>query len=198
MKSITAGVVIGLGGLCYLSVDDKTVGAFLFSMGLLSVLIFGLDLYTGWVCRLEKYKKPVFMIGVLLGNFIGAFIIGAMSCYKYGAVSEAWALCVAKLDKGDAEWFVMSVFCGIFIAVAVYAWLEARSYLVVVLAVMGFILSGSEHVIADMYYFTTARMIFEFDVLLRLLVCATGNMIGGAIIGILFEFCKGQVIKYEK
>lgn len=189
MKAITSGIVIGLGGLCYLSVEDKTVGAFLFFIGLLSVLIFKLDLYTGWVCRLNKYEKPLSMAGVLIGNFAGAFIIGVMCRFKQAAAAQAWAVCVTKLDKEWAEWFVMSLFCGAFIAIAVYGWEKMNSYLIVVLAVMGFILSGSEHVIADIYYFTTAGIVFEQDVLTKLFQCAVGNLFGGLAVGGLITLC---------
>ena len=47
LKSFLAGVAIALGGYVYLSCENKYVGAFLFSVGLLTVLYFGLNLYTG-------------------------------------------------------------------------------------------------------------------------------------------------------
>lgn len=49
-NGIYAGMVIGLGGYIYLLSSDKIIGSFLFSLGLLSVLMFDLDLYTGKVC----------------------------------------------------------------------------------------------------------------------------------------------------
>ena len=194
IKSLTAGICIGLGGTCYLSVEDKTVGAFLFSIGLLSILIFKLDLYTGWVCRLDKYEKPLSMAGVFVGNFAGAFIIGVMCRFKQAAITQAWAVCSVKLDKELAEWLVMSLFCGAFIAIAVYGWEKMNSYLIVVLAVMGFILSGSEHVIADIYYFTAAGIVFEQDVLTKLFQCAVGNLFGGLAVGGLITLCEKKEI----
>ena len=195
IKSITSGICIGLGGLCFLSVEDKTVGAFLFSIGLLSILIFKLDLYTGWVCKPNKYEKPLNMAGVFIGNFAGAFMIGVLCRFKQAAITQAWAVCMAKLDKGWAEWFVMSLFCGAFIAIAVYGWEKMNSYLIVVLAVMGFILSGSEHVIADIYYFTVAGIVFEQDVLTKLFQCAVGNMFGGLVLGGLITLCDNKEIE---
>lgn len=52
-RSIAAGVCIGIGCIAYLSVDNRYVGAFLFSIGLMAVCVFRLNLFTGKVCYLE-------------------------------------------------------------------------------------------------------------------------------------------------
>ena len=48
--AVLAGISIGLGGLVFLSVDDRVIGAALFTIGLFTVCTFGLNLYTGKVC----------------------------------------------------------------------------------------------------------------------------------------------------
>ena len=47
IKSIFAGIMIGIAGTVYLRVDNNTVGAFLFSIGLLVICMYGMNLYTG-------------------------------------------------------------------------------------------------------------------------------------------------------
>ena len=186
MRSIGAGICIGLGGLCYLSVSDNTLGALLFSIGLLSVLIFQFHLYTGWVCYSFRYKRPISLLGVLIGNFLGAMIIGLMTRYNPELLDTIWNICGDKLDKSWPSWFVASIFCGAFIAIAVISWGFTRnfpSYFTVILSIMGFILTGSEHVVADMYYFSAGLILDNIEVWYRLLVCAIGNMIGGFIVG---------------
>ena len=54
LKSFLAGVAIALGGYVYLSCENKYVGAFLFSVGLLTVLYFGLNR----AHRLCFFSKP--------------------------------------------------------------------------------------------------------------------------------------------
>ena len=47
MKSILGGLCIGLGCLIYCSVPDHTLGALLFSCGLLAIRLMKYDLFTG-------------------------------------------------------------------------------------------------------------------------------------------------------
>lgn len=46
-KAVIAGMAISLGCWMFLAVPDKTIGALLFSCGLLSVRIYKLNLFTG-------------------------------------------------------------------------------------------------------------------------------------------------------
>lgn len=56
-KAILAGACISLGCIVFASVDAPALGAFLFSLGLLCVCIYGLPLYTGKVGLLAAYGK---------------------------------------------------------------------------------------------------------------------------------------------
>lgn len=194
MKSIGAGIVIGLGGMCFVSIENNVIGSFLFSIGLLAVLIFQFDLYTGWVCKLENYKHPMMLIITLMGNYIGASVIGYLR-WSPILVSKAADICFNKLNKDSVEWFIMSIFCGAFIAIAVYGWdhlLDSRSYWIVIMAVMGFILTGSEHVVANIYYFSAAKMLIDSSIAFKLILCAFGNMIGGLAVGGMITLSKQE------
>ena len=187
MNSLLAGVLIGLGGFAFISVGGGIQGALLFSLGLLSVLILKADLYTGWVCRPERYniKMPL----VLIGNALGAIMLGIISS---GIIDPEFVstVCANKLSHSVAHWFIASVFCGIFIGVAVRSWDKKQSELLTIFCVMGFILTGSEHVVADIYYFSAALM-FNFDVLLKICVAALGNMTGGYLVLSLIDSNRG-------
>ena len=65
--SLLAGVSIGLGGVIFLQCENRNLGAFLFSIGLFTVLVFGLDLYTGKVCFTEQYKTPKRLLQIWIG-----------------------------------------------------------------------------------------------------------------------------------
>ena len=47
IKSIFAGVMIGIAGTVFLRVDNNIIGSFLFSIGLLVICMYGMNLYTG-------------------------------------------------------------------------------------------------------------------------------------------------------
>ena len=49
IKSIFAGVMIGIAGTVFLRVDNNIIGSFLFSIGLLVICMYGMNLYTGKV-----------------------------------------------------------------------------------------------------------------------------------------------------
>lgn len=193
-KAYLAGLLIGLGGLVYLSVENKVIGSFLFSLGLVGVLVLSADLYTGWVSKPWKYKNPAQMLEVFIMNYMGALTIAVLTWTKPQIVEAAKILANNKLDTNLIQWFVSSVICGFFIAIAVRGWdalqigLEKVEpcYLLVVLGVMGFICCGSDHVIADIYYFSAGMMI-NAQSIFRIFLCAFGNMIGGLVIGLLLK-----------
>ena len=47
IKSILAGIMIGIGGTIYLSLDNKIVGSILFAIGLFVIVVYSFNLYTG-------------------------------------------------------------------------------------------------------------------------------------------------------
>ena len=58
-KSIAAGAAIGIGSTIFLSVENKIVGALLFSLGLFLVCSFGMFLFTGKIGYVISNKnKP--------------------------------------------------------------------------------------------------------------------------------------------
>lgn len=47
LKGVYAGIMIAIGEVAYLVIPNKVVGAFIFSVGLLTVCMYGMNLYTG-------------------------------------------------------------------------------------------------------------------------------------------------------
>ena len=52
VSAVYSGLCIGIGGMVYLNCENKVVGAFMFCIGLLTILLFGFNLYTGRISRL--------------------------------------------------------------------------------------------------------------------------------------------------
>ena len=189
LRAILAGIAIGLGGCIFMGMvtsEYKWVGAILFSIGLFTVFTFRLDLYTGKVGYAVE-NKPSYLVDlvvIILGNFVGALIIGQMI-----PMPEAAEVLIvdAKLG-GDIDWwrvFCKGVFCGMLMFIAADYYKTQKKYLATFVCVPVFILAGFEHSIADMFYFCASGT-FTLDAFLFILVVIVGNAVGG----ILIPLCK--------
>jgi len=190
IKSILAGIMIGIGGTIYLSLDNKTVGSILFAIGLFIIVVYSFNLYTGKIGYLinnfnKKYIRE--LIITLTGNFIGTFFVGFILRYTriYNMISEkAKTLADIKLNDTLISILILSFFCGILMYLAVNTYKEVKDigkYLAVFLGVIVFILCGFEHCIANMYYFSVSST-WSLNTLLYLLVMILGNSLGGILI----------------
>ena len=188
--SIHSGLCIGLGGTVYLSCDNKILGSFLFGLGLFTILNFGFNLFTGKVGYFVNNKPSYWgFLGIVwLGNFIGTFLFARMiALSRYGAAlqAKASALCLVKNGDSIVSLLVLGIFCGMlmFIAADGYKNIENQvgKLVAVFLPVMVFILSGFEHCIADMFYFSLAGD-FSTLMLKSLVVITVGISIGGGLI----------------
>ncbi len=182
LKSVYAGLAIAMGGVIFLSCENKVVGSFLFSLGLISVLVFGFNLYTGKVCNVDFLKKPLTLLLIWVGNLVGAMIPVILTYNKLSEVATASA--ANRLSKPLYQAFLDGIFCGFCIAVAVKGYAKAEGigkFLIVVLGVMMFILAGAEHCVADMFYLVVGRG-EVLSTIVFLLVVTAGNTVGGALL----------------
>lgn len=189
-KSFLAGIMIAIGGTVFLSIENKVIGASLFSIGLFGVLIYNLNLYTGKIGYLItnlnlKYIKE--LIITLIGNFIGACSVGFILRYTriYDKIYEkSLMLANTKLNDNILSIFILSIFCGLLMYYAVNGFKKQTDfgkYLVVYLGVAVFILCGFEHCIANMYYFSVAD-IWSLKTLGYTGIMVLGNSVGSFII----------------
>lgn len=187
LSAVLAGLSIGFGGLVFLSVENRIIGAFLFAIGLFCVCTMGFHLFTGKVCYvLQNDKSYALSIPLIwLGNLVGTGLVaGAASLTRVGpAVQErAAALCAVKLGDSMVSLFFLGILCNIFIYIAVEGYRSnphpLGKYMALVLGVMVFILCGTEHCVADMFYFSMAGA-WSLRAVVCLLVITAGNAAGG-------------------
>ena len=191
IKGIIAGVMIAIGGIAYLSIPDKVVGSFIFSVGLFTVCVYGLNLYTGKIGYLVvnkiSYLWELFLS--LVGNFIGASTVGFLMNYtRIESLSEnALNISLAKLNDNILSIFILSMFCGILMYIAVNNYKkesnEIGKYVGIFMCVMAFILCGFEHCVANMFYFSFAG-VWTSEALLYMLIMISGNSVGAIIIAL--------------
>ena len=174
-KAIAAGVFIGMGCIAYLSCENKVIGAFLFAIGLCSVVIFGSKLLTGALCTSDDWGE----LGLVnLGNYVGVFVM-ALLARASGIIGEIDMS--ARVGRPFYENILRGIICEICIYIAVMGHKKSRKLLIVVLGVMAFILCGSEHCIADFFYIlmSSSGGVWYKEILFVLLV-TVGNIIGAA------------------
>lgn len=180
-RSVLAGCMIGLAGTVNLSVNNKFLGAFLFSFGLITILAQSLYLYTGKVGVLNLSCEWFLLPVIVLGNFVGTNIIAwGMRCTRFGeSLNQAAQVIVQnKLSDGWFSVLLLSIGCGVMMYLAVKGWMENTStWLIVILPVMIFILSGFEHSIANMFYFAMAGE-YSLKAFGYILIMLVGNAIG--------------------
>jgi formate transporter len=174
LLAIMAGLFIGLGFI-YCSVANvagagKIVGGLVFSVGLMLVVIFGADLFTGSAMTLVARASGKITWGQLLynwvvvyfGNLIGALLLVALVHFSGHAWQSGGAIAVFyinttahKLSYTFVEALFLGILCNLMVCLAVWMSLGGRSVLdkmLVCLFPVGlFIASGFEHSIANMF-----------------------------------------------
>lgn len=187
LKAIASGLGIGIGGTVYLSMENKVIGAVLFSVGLYTIVLNGLFLYTGkvgyFVEAKDKKKYTVLLMFTWLGNLVGTMLAAAaiLSTRVNGISKAAEEICKIKLADTPISIFILSVFCGILMYVAVDGFREKGNPLILFFCVTVFILCGFEHCIANMFYFSLAGA-WSLKTCLYLLIMTLGNSVGGILI----------------
>lgn len=205
IKSILAGIMVSFGGFISLRTNiisgSNVLGAFLFTFGLIVICNFDYNLFTGKICYiLDNNGKSIQnrlmnIIIVLFGNMIGALLFSFIlkNIIPNNQINNNLLNSLQETvnNKINYEWYQMiglGFFCGILINIAVEGFKKIDNpfgkYVVLILSVVGFILCGFEHSIANMfYYFFTDN--YSITSICSLLLCVIGNTIGGLFIPLL-------------
>ncbi len=189
IKGIYAGILISMGGIAYLAIENKIVGSFIFSFGLLTVCMYSFNLYTGKVGYLldNKLSYIIELLLSLIGNFIGTLVVGnVMRLTRFSSyIEKAQNLVNIKLNDSLLSIFILAVFCGVIMYIAVNNYKKQKDvigkYMTIFMGVMAFILCGFEHCVANMFYFSIAG-VYSFKMFYYLIVMILGNSLGSLII----------------
>ena len=194
IDGILAGCMVSIGGTVLLSCDNRYLGALLFCIALLAICYFGFNLYTGKVGFLlgdHSAETLKLTFTGLLGNFLGTLLFGLLIAAALPQLREAaLAACEKRLTQLPMQTLLRGCFCGLLMYVAVWTFREKKTVLGILFCIPVFVLSGFEHSIADMFYFSLAGTVFRAQSLLFLLLVVLGNSIGGLFIPFL-QLLKG-------
>lgn len=154
-KSIVAGILIGIGGISYLTIGGP-IGAIAFSIGLLAVLTLSSWLYTGKIAYVKTTTEFLYYAVLFLGNVFGAWLcscIFKLSLIDKTSIIEIWN---NKLSESPTETFFLSFLCGTLMYIAVEAW-KKHDTCITALCVFVFVVCGMEHSVADAFYMFSAN-----------------------------------------
>lgn len=193
IKAVLAGFCIGVGGNVFLALlsVSKPLGAILFAVGLFTICTHGFNLFTGKACYILD-NKPSYLLTLLviwIGNLAGACLMAwlvSLTRLSDAYTAAAQGLVAAKDGDSLLSLFVLGALCNVLIYIAVDGYKsnphECGKYLALLLGVSVFILAGTEHSVADMYYYAMAGSVFTGNALLRLVVISLGNVVGGLLL----------------
>lgn len=187
VKSIYAGIMIGISAIVYLSVENRIIGSLLFSFGLLTIVTQGFYLYTGKIGFVKKIKELSDMLIIITGNFAGTFIVSVLARAANLNIDSS-RLAAAKINNSILHTFVLSVFCGIMMYLAIDNYNKSKNIIFIILPVMIFILSGFEHSVANMFYFNFAGL-YSVKGVCYLIIMLIGNGMGAKLFRF-FQFHK--------
>ncbi|MGN8853050.1 formate/nitrite transporter family protein [Anaerobiospirillum succiniciproducens] len=178
VKSLLAGVLIGLGCVIYVASPINYVGSFLFSLGLLTIMVKGLYLYTGKVgdWNVSSTFRLIYM-----------FVLNGMAC---GATTYLFSLTridlshihdVVEHKLGDPSMlssFILAIGCGAMMHIAYSGFNKGKHPLYVIMPVMFFMLAGFEHSVANCGFFAMAQVDMSLTDWTRLALIVLGNGVG--------------------
>ncbi|WP_082109887.1 formate/nitrite transporter family protein [Demequina phytophila] len=224
VSAMLAGMWIGVGdvlmwsaaGPLHVAGDpmEKLVAGGVFAAALTIVVFAGSELVTSamMILPLGAIRRTVSWVramGVLLAiffsNMLGAFafawVMIQTGVLQHGPAGEFFQDYLAgKVDHTPSELFWRGVMCNVLVCVAIWAAARLRSEagkaIIIFWAVLAFIASGFEHVVANMTTFAIGLM--QGDVTwaefgTNMTFVGLGNLVGGAVvIGLAYTFVAGK------
>jgi len=177
----------------------KILSATIFPMGLILVVLFKTELFTGncllvipLINKEIKLKDLIKnLIIVYIGNFIGAIIVALMLKNSGHYDNQLYLETVLKIAKTKASYdlikaFILGIFCNILVCMAVLISFSVKHSIskiaVIFIPIFLFIILGFEHSIANMYYLIAGYLnngIGLKAMLHNLIPVTLGNIIGG-------------------
>lgn len=193
--AVLAGSFIGLGSEFFtLVITDsglsfgmnKLVGGFVFSLGLILVVVAGAELFTGnnlivmaWVAgKLTLAQVMRNWIVVYAGNLVGSvgtvllmYFTNQWTFANYQVGVTALNIAHAKVNLSFTTALTRGILCNALVCLAVWLTLSGRSVtdkiLAIIFPITAFVASGFEHSIANMYFIPMGLLLKEEPLVLE-------------------------------
>ena len=179
-SSALAGFTIGLAGFGYLTVGGVP-GAVVFAFGLLTVIAYGLKLFTGPAGFIGKDEFPSLLL-ILLGNVTGCLTVALLTRLSPNDLqSVAQTIMQGRIANGAIRSGMLAIGCG-FIMTTSVTFAREKNYLPLLFGVPLFIFCGFPHCLVDAFYILTTPFDFVKSNLTDLLA-VYGCVVAGNFIG---------------
>lgn len=174
IRSILAGICIGLGGAIFIKIGG-IVGAIMFAFGLLTIVHFKLPLYTGTAgfIKVNKFEEYIKMITILCGNILGCILLSYLNIKGVDGSS----IIQTRLETSYIQCLLNAIGCGIIMTLIVKGGRE-KNILLILFGIPLFILLGFYHSIADAFYMMVSKNELRDLFFGRYWVIVLGNFIG--------------------
>ena len=210
VQGVLAGIYIAIGAIAFLKVGAITadpglgtfLGSFVFPVGIIAVLLMPAELFTSdcmvmtaiYARRTKFHNIFRILTLIFLSNMIGGVFMALLTnwsgIFSTGAMEYTIEKAITKANMPLGQLLVSSILCNIIVCTGVclaYRCQNELSKIVVLwLSITVFALSGTEHVVANVYYLFTAYFagadISLTDIIYSLLLSGIGNFIGGGVI----------------
>lgn len=179
------------------------LSALVFTIGIVSVILAGGELFTGNILLVEAYLSRAISLRAMLvnwcrvyfWNFIGSIFFAVLTYWtsRETAFSDTVHLIGSAkvLDLGFLQAFILGVLCNILVCLSVWTSYAAPDalgkFFLSAFPVLIFVLLKYEHSVANMFYIPYAMMVdgslpIGRAFLMNVLPVTLGNIAGGAII----------------
>lgn len=212
LLGILAGIFISLGGLGNILISQtisnidpglgRFVGAVIFPVGLMLVVMCGGELFTGNNLMTLAVLEKKITLGqmfrnwglVYTANFIGSLLLVGAVFYagtlSGDAATKTIAIAESKANLTIIQAFFRAIMCNILVVLAVWMATAGQDIISKIFAcwfpVMLFVLCGFEHSIANMFFLPMGMMLGAQvtigHLVANLVVVTLGNIVGGGII----------------
>lgn len=174
LRSILAGICIGLGGAIFLKLGG-IIGAIMFAFGLLTIVHFKLPLYTGTAgfINMKILSDYQTMFIILIGNIVGCWLLSLLNIQGI----DGSQIIQSRIDVGYLQCFLNAIGCGIIMTLIVKGGRD-KNLLLILFGIPLFILLGFYHSIADAFYACVSNIKLIQSYFLYYIIIIFGNFVG--------------------
>lgn len=210
LQGILAGAYVAIGAIGSLKVSASIaipglgdfLGAVVFPVGIIAIIVLQAELFTSnCMITVSAYDRQLkvgnvvkILCLVLISNLVGAIVIAALTrasgLFNEPLVHLITDKALYKVNMPFGQLLASAILCNIIVCTGVclaYASKDELTKIITLwLAITVFVLSGTEHVVANMYYLFAALFydaaLTAKDIIYNLTVAGIGNFIGGGIV----------------
>ena len=169
-------MLVGIGVIVNILSQNQYVGAMLFSLALLTIILLKLPLYTGKIGYVTNYEHSILeYILMLVDNLLGIALIIMLTVVTKPEIQNLFKkMAGIKFSNSYFQLLIFGFMCGILMFIAVHC----KNMIITIFCIMTFILSGYEHCIASFPFLLSSFTAINISKFLMIII---GNSLGSVV-----------------